>query len=416
MFEAYRQVKINPKFYKYLGFTWGERIYRYTCLPFGMASAPKIYTEFAEVIKQIALGAYPEIFTSNGRPLMDNYLDDFWSVHTDLQSAWEQFISFLEILTKLEVPTQWKKVIPPTKFPKILGFIFNIKLRCFHIPMDKIKQMTDRIDSILNKNSTTKRSIASIKGQLNWAGQVFYPSKAFLREFDLITLRKCGWDKKIRINKQAKEDLKFWKKLLNSSFNKISFDFYLKNRSDGDIHIWTDAAISEGTGIGGYASNGTYFQVSWDNIKTNWPWPENDISGPELLAVIVFTTSIAYLCKNKSIMIHCDNFAVVSMIIHEKCNYRKPSHMALIRYFISTMFENRIKFYINHIPGIHNTEADKLSRFKSEPFSRLYTDPHPTDQHTLPFFNINPKFPNNFKFEFMDLTKHTIKCLQFASE
>ena len=228
-------------------------------------------------------------------------------------------------------------------------------------------------------------------------------------------MRPCGWDKPIRLNKETRKDLLFWKNLINSSYNEISFDFYLKPRDKGDIHIWTDAAIKESTGIGGYCSNGYYFQASWNKIKQQWPWPINDISGPELLALVVLTTALAKHCKNKSIILHCDNSSVVSMIIHEKCNARKASHMALIRYFITTMFENRIKFFINHIPGVHNTEADKLSRFKPKPFERLYKMQRPYDQHTAPFFEINPTFPHLFKFNKLNLTNHTINCIKYAS-
>ena len=70
-----------------------------------------------------------------------------------------------------------------------------------------------------------------------------------------------------------------------------------------------------------------------------------------------------------------------------------PSHMSLIRYFISIMFDHRIKFWINHIPGIHNIEADNLSRFRPQPLKRLYT--FPKDQYTLPFFRTNPNLTPN---------------------
>ena len=295
---------------------------------------------------------------------MDNYLDDFWAVHSDLKIAWEQFVAFLELLTELGIPTQWRKVIPPTQFPKILGFLFNIKQRIFHIPLNKINQIIDRIDSILRKKHTNKRNVVSIRGQLGWVGQVVYPSKAFLRELDIICMRPCNWDAPIRLNKQVKQDLLLWKSILNSSRNQISFDFYLLDRNNGDIHIWTDAAIKEGTGIGGYCSNGLYFQVPWNNTQTNWPWPLLDSSGPELLALVVCTTAIAEHCRNKSILLHCDNFAVTS---------------------------------------------------KKQPFQRLYTDPPPSDIYTKEFFNINKKFPSQFTFRFIDLTEHTRQCLNFAS-
>ena len=59
MFEAYRQVKIQPQFHRFLGFQWMGKIYRYTCLPFGLASAPKKYSEFAEIVRNITIHSNP---------------------------------------------------------------------------------------------------------------------------------------------------------------------------------------------------------------------------------------------------------------------------------------------------------------------------------------------------------------------
>ena len=99
------------------------------------------------------------------------------------------------------------------------------------------------------------------------------------------------------------------------------------------------------------------------------------------------------------------------MIIKEACDQRKLSHMALISYFISIMFDYKIKFYIKHIPGTLNIEADNLSRFKKQPLQRLYQTPRPSDKHTAPFYTCNPDFNNQFKFEKLNLLQHTYMCL-----
>ena len=61
----------------------------------------------------------------------------------------------------------------------------------------------------------------------------------------------------------------------------MSFSYYLSNPKQGDIHVWTDAATTEGTGIGGYTSTGFYFQVKWNDIL-----PMVEIHG-QLKAVLV---------------------------------------------------------------------------------------------------------------------------------
>ena len=402
MFDAYRQVKINKKFHKFMGFQWYGKIYRYTCLPFGLASAPQKYTQFAHIIKLIAIKSKPSLWFKNNEPLMDNYLDDFWAVHHNYLDAWEQFISFLELLQELGIPTQWKKVSPPSKYPKILGFLFNILLQSFAIPNAKATKIQQRILELLNSKFSTPRILSSVKGQLNWVGQVIYPTKAFLRNLDLLIMRPVNWDQRIRLNKEVKNDLKFWYNIITSSRNNISFDYFLRDRKQANIHVWTDAALGKSTGCGGFSSKGDYFQISWNDFRKLWPWQPLDSSGPELFALVIFASFLFLKYPGESFYFHCDNQSAINMIINEKCHGRLKAHMALIRQFISLLFDTRSSFWIQHIPGVLNIEADKLSRYIPNPFDRLFTlKQH--DQHIQPFFEKNPKFPI---FTFVDLHKN----------
>ena len=420
MLEAYHQVGIREEFRNFLGFSWYGRIYRYAALPFGLASAPKLYSDFAELLRQIVINTKPELWKIDNYILLYNYLDDFWSAHTSYAAAWEQFVAFLDILAWLGIPTQWRKVSPPTQLVKLLGFMFDIKNQLFYVPKKKVLKICKLIDELLEAIACSRRQMARMKGSLQWCTQVIRPSKAFLRGFDYyIANDKVNWDKIcMRISHQIKQDLKFWKAVLQSAHNSISFEFYLRNPCQGNIHIWTDAAIKDGTGIGGFTSTGLYFQVRWSDINQHWPWPRNDSSGPELLAVVAFGTFLSYLYPNESFLFHCDNIAVIPIINNEVCALRKHSHMALVRYFISMMFNHRIKFWVEHIPGEYNIEADSLSRFKPNPFSRLFaTNPYPplTNEWIKPFFDRNPNFNNNFQFELINLTQHTLFCLNLAS-
>lgn len=415
MFEAYRQVKIHPNFRNYLGFQWYNKLYRYSALPFGLASAPKLYSEFAEILRCLTIIANRDIWLLDDVELLYNYLDDFWSAHRDIDIVWRQFVAFLWNLVDLGIPTQWKKVRPPNQVQKILGFIFDIRNQCFYVPWDKVVRICKQIDLLIVNKNRTKKDIASVKGKLAWTSQVIKPSKAFLRELDYLIARPVPWDRKgIRLSKQAILDLRFWQAILQSQHNALSFEFFLRDPRIGDIHVWTDAAIRNGTGMGGFASTGEFFQTPWSMLPENWPWPRNDSSGPELLAVVAFGTILALKYNNSSIVFHCDNEAVIPIITREVCSLRKKAHMALVRYFITTMFEQRIKFWVSHIPGEYNIEADNLSRFKHEPLQRLYQHPPPDDEWIKPFFNINPQFPLNFSFNKLNITNHIKDCLNLA--
>ena len=408
MFEAYRQVKVNPKFHKFLGFEWYGKIYRYTCLPFGLASAPKIYSEFAEVIREIAINRNPKIWKINAKALLHNYLDDYWAGHIDLYTAWKQFLDLLQLLIELGIPTQWRKVEPPSQQQKLWGFIFNIKYQIFYVSQDKVDSICDAIDEVINNPQRTKTEIASIKGKLLWAGQVIRASKIFLRGLDKLTSLKVSWKKKgIEIPNRTLEDLYFWKELLRSTRNEMSFGYYLRDPKQGDIHVWTDAATTYGTGIGGYTSTGILFQAKWIDIIGTHEYPTKGSTGPELLAVVAIATYLKEQFKGKSILFHCDNSGVIPMITKEKCNLRNDQHLRLIRHFVSTAFDYKFKYWAEHIPGTLNVEADALSRFYENPMIRLYGYPRPTCEHTAPFYLKNPQFNWKYKFTKIDITQHT---------
>ena len=53
---AYFHVKIDKKFWKYLKFSWKGTLYCFTCLCFGLASAPRIFTKLCKPIVAILRG------------------------------------------------------------------------------------------------------------------------------------------------------------------------------------------------------------------------------------------------------------------------------------------------------------------------------------------------------------------------
>ena len=50
MTDAYFAVNIDKTYRSYLAFRWGNDTYQFTCLPFGLATAPHIYTKLMRVV------------------------------------------------------------------------------------------------------------------------------------------------------------------------------------------------------------------------------------------------------------------------------------------------------------------------------------------------------------------------------
>lgn len=48
--DAYYSVKIHPDSRKFLRFRWENRTYQFTCLPMGLASAPRVFTKIIKPV------------------------------------------------------------------------------------------------------------------------------------------------------------------------------------------------------------------------------------------------------------------------------------------------------------------------------------------------------------------------------
>lgn len=48
--HAYHSISMHENFRKYLRFIWDDKIFQYSCLPFGLTSAPRIFTKIMKVV------------------------------------------------------------------------------------------------------------------------------------------------------------------------------------------------------------------------------------------------------------------------------------------------------------------------------------------------------------------------------
>ena len=66
--SVYRMVPVHPEDRKLLGMQWKDHVYIDTCLPFGLRSAPRIFTEVADMLEWCA--------KQQGVSHLMHYLDD----------------------------------------------------------------------------------------------------------------------------------------------------------------------------------------------------------------------------------------------------------------------------------------------------------------------------------------------------
>ena len=99
-------------------------------------------------------------------------------------------------------------------------------------------------------------------------------------------------------------------------------------------------------------------------------WLNFHISVREFFPIILAVEMWGPLFTHTSIVLHSDNIAVVHVI--NKNTSRDPLLMKLMRRLMVASLKHNIYFHAEHIPGLHNTAADLLSRLQIDRFKALF--------------------------------------------
>ena len=98
--DAYFSVPVHPSHQRYLQFQWRDQLYQFTCLPFGLASAPRVFTK--------TLHPVVTVLRSLGIRLVI-YLDDLLLMVRTHQEAQRHLATTLHMLVSLGFSINWRK-------------------------------------------------------------------------------------------------------------------------------------------------------------------------------------------------------------------------------------------------------------------------------------------------------------------
>ncbi len=261
--DAYLRIPIKQHCWKYMGIKWMNKFYAFTHLSFGLASACRIYTEFADfVLYIIKKNTSTYWWTLNNLPTVYHYIDDFFggAPKNCEDIASEQYKAVFNWFIKLGIPTQEDKCIKPRTRIRILGFIYDTVQQRIFIPEDKLNRIIREIKQILSKKSVSQKDLLSLIGKLRWASVCIFAGAAFVRRIEKAAYSVERLDHFIKV-RFFKKDLHWWLNQLFIGMRGVRFMDILRDRKKGDIHVLTDA--STGIGMGGWNRNGNWFRYRW---------------------------------------------------------------------------------------------------------------------------------------------------------
>ena len=207
--NAYKVVPVHPVDRHLLATAWRGKLFVDGALPFGLRSAPKIFTALADALEYI--------IKHHGVEHLWHYLDDYITVG---KPGCEECATNLDIMMAvchtLGVPLASNKIEGPASTITFLGILLDTLHMEIHLPPGKLCRLKQVIDEWSSKSWCIKRDLESLIGLHQHAGTIVKPGRSFLRQ--MIELNKIAHNpqRPIRLNQAFHSDLAWWRLYLKA--------------------------------------------------------------------------------------------------------------------------------------------------------------------------------------------------------
>ena len=352
--SAYRRVPVHPEDQHLLGLRWEGTVYIDRALPFGLRSAPKIFTAVADGLAWA--------LSCEGVRNQLHYLDDFlfWSAAGSSECA-EFLATAIRVCHTLGLPSAPEKTAGPTTTLTFLGIEIDTVQQQLRLPAEKLQRLRQILALWASKKWPTKLELQSLLGHLSHAASVVRPGRIFTRNITEDMKRPRDPLQRTRLTAGARADLAWWR-LFVSDWNGV--DFF----PGANPHLPSPTVTSDASGSWGC---GAFLQGNWQWFQIQWPrsWEPLNIAVKELLPIVASAAVWGTNWAGRSVIFHCDNMAVVYALNARSAHDPNLSHLLGILFFFEAHF--RFEHRACHIAGRDNLAADALSRNDADSFFSL---------------------------------------------
>ena len=204
--DAYFSISIHKKHRKYLRFPWGNKLYEFQAMGFGLGPGPQIFTKVMKPLVSFLrrLGVRLVI-----------YLDDILVLNQSEVQLLRDLNSLRWLLEHLGFLINWKKsMIIPTQQIEFLGFVINSVNMTISLPIEKIAKIADKCQTLVQKKMASVRKLAEILGYMTSSLQAVAPAPLHYRHLQMSQIRSLlnnqSYQAKVHLNPQCLEELRWW--------------------------------------------------------------------------------------------------------------------------------------------------------------------------------------------------------------
>lgn len=343
--DAYFLVNIHQNSRKYLRFYWSGQLYQFNVLPFGLNTAPFVFTK---ILKPVA-----KLLRSMGY-LSTFYLDDLHLVGHSYKECLDNMKHTKCLLQSLGfIINTVKSSKEPSRTCKFLGNIIDSTKLEVRLPENKKEKIKRELIKFKSLNKCKIRDFARFLGLLTSACQAVEYGWLYTKDLErckYLNLKDDeNYDKFMTIPKSLNPTFNWWLDNIDNAVCKIKSDEYA-------MEIYTDASTTGwGAACGGNTANG--------------PWDEHErslhINYLEILAAFLGLKVFAQNLYNCQILLRVDNTTAISYI-NRMGGVQFPHLTNITKQLWQWCETHRTTVCADYIKSSDNIVADAESR-KSHP-------------------------------------------------
>lgn len=201
--RAYRNIPVHPKDRYLLGMSWCSEVYVDATLPFGLRSAPLIFSTVADVTQWI--------MEQKGVDWLIHYMDDFFIVGPQGSDRCGENIAYInETCEELGLPIDHDKDEGPTTAITFLGMELDAEAMEVCLPAAKLLYLRAALNSWRGRKACRKRDLLSLIGSLSHASRAVRAGRSFVRRLIELARATGQLDDFTRLTREARADIDWW--------------------------------------------------------------------------------------------------------------------------------------------------------------------------------------------------------------
>lgn len=341
--DAYFSIPIHEDFQKYLKFQWNGVLYKFVCLPFGLKSAPYVFTKTLKPV--FAWFRQRQIRCSY-------YIDDSLNLNQDRMICKDNTETIMGTLERLGfVINRKKSSIVPMQRMVFFGFIIDSVEFKIYLTEEKVQKILLKAKLLLEKGIVVVRDLASFIGLIINAFYAVLEAPLYYRELERNKLQGLGadfnFDNEVILSSQSIVELEWWCQNIRAKNGKRirPEKVHVRCRTDASLDGW--GAID--------LNSDTYTNGRWTSQEATYY-----INHLELLAIFYALQSLYKDKQGIHIEFQSDNICAVKYVM-DMGGISSTSLDRLARDIWQYSLRRNIFLSASYIPGIQNT-ADYFSR------------------------------------------------------